>query len=72
LAIVTAGAACPSYRGGRKRERLCHRRCGKSVTALEIEYGLLKKDPHFRTNCLFLFRDPLPYDRMLETPGPTT
>jgi len=39
---------------------------GKSVTALEIEYGLLKKDPHFRTNCLFLFRDPLPYDRMLE------
>ncbi len=37
---------------------------GKSVTALEIEYGLIKKDPWLRTNSLFLFRKPLPYARM--------
>lgn len=37
---------------------------GKSVTALEIEYGLLKKDKWLRTNSLFLFREPLPYDKM--------
>ena len=37
---------------------------GKSVTALEIEYGLLKRDRWLRTNSLFLFREPLPYDKM--------
>jgi tetratricopeptide (TPR) repeat protein len=37
---------------------------GKSVTALEIEFAILKKDPAQRSRCLFFFRDPLPYDRM--------
>ena len=35
-----------------------------SVTALEIEYGLLKKDPVQRRRCLLCLRAPLPYDRM--------
>ena len=35
-----------------------------SVTALEIEYGLLKKDPVQRRRCLLCLREPLPYDRM--------
>lgn len=37
---------------------------GKSVTALEIEFGILKKDPAQRQRSLFYFRDPLPYERM--------
>jgi tetratricopeptide (TPR) repeat protein len=37
---------------------------GKSVTALEIEFGILLKDPEQRRRCLFFFRDPLPYDQM--------
>ncbi|MBN1453170.1 MAG: tetratricopeptide repeat protein [Anaerolineales bacterium] len=37
---------------------------GGSVTALEIEYGLLKKEPVQRRRCLLCMRDPLPYDRM--------
>jgi tetratricopeptide (TPR) repeat protein len=32
---------------------------GKSVTALEIEFGLLKKDPSQRERCFLYFRDPL-------------
>ncbi|MCK9603413.1 MAG: tetratricopeptide repeat protein [Candidatus Omnitrophica bacterium] len=35
-----------------------------SVTALEIEYGLLKKNPAQRRRCLLCLREPLPYDRM--------
>jgi hypothetical protein len=35
-----------------------------SVTALEIEYGLLKKDAVQRRRCLLCLRAPLPYDRM--------
>lgn len=35
-----------------------------SVTALEIEYGLLKKDPLQRRRSLLCLREPLPYDRM--------
>jgi hypothetical protein len=34
---------------------------GKSVTALEIEFGILLKDPHQRRRCLFFIRDPLRY-----------
>ena len=37
---------------------------GKSVTALEIEFGILQKDPTQRRRSLFYFREPLPYDRM--------
>ena len=37
---------------------------GKSVTALEIEFGILKKDPAQRRRSLFYFREPLPYDQM--------
>jgi hypothetical protein len=36
---------------------------GKSVTALEIEYGVLA-DPDQRHRSRFYFREPLPYDRM--------
>ena len=39
---------------------------GGSVTALEIEYGLLKKDPIQRRRCLLCLREPLPYGRMPE------
>jgi tetratricopeptide (TPR) repeat protein len=35
-----------------------------SVTALEIEYGLLQKDSVQRRRCLLCLREPLPYDRM--------
>src|ERR1039457_1916897 len=35
-----------------------------SVTALEIEYGLIQKDPVQRRRCLLCLRAPLPYDRM--------
>ncbi len=36
---------------------------GKSITALEIEYGALA-DPDQQRRSRFYFRDPLPYDRM--------
>ena len=36
----------------------------KSVTALEIEFGIFKKDPEQRRRCLFYFREPLPYAAM--------
>jgi len=35
-----------------------------SVTALEIEYGILRESPEQRQRCFFYFRDPLPYDSM--------
>ena len=38
----------------------------KSVTALEIEFGILHEDPTQRQRSLFFFRQPLPYDRMTE------
>jgi hypothetical protein len=37
---------------------------GKSVTALEIEFGVLKEHPDQRRRCLFYFREPLPYAAM--------
>ncbi len=37
---------------------------GKSVTALEIEYGILRESSDQRRRCFFCFRDPLPYDQM--------
>lgn len=37
---------------------------GCSVTALEIEYGLLQKSPEQRRRCLLCLREPLPYSRM--------
>src|SRR5439155_26494131 len=37
---------------------------GHSVTALEIEYGILKEFPEQRHRCFFYFREPLPYDQM--------
>ena len=36
----------------------------KSVTALEIEFGVLKQSEGQRSRSFFYFRDPLPYDRM--------
>jgi tetratricopeptide (TPR) repeat protein len=39
---------------------------GKSVTALEIEFGVLKEHPDQRQRSFFYFREPLPYDRMPE------
>lgn len=36
----------------------------KSVTALEIEFGILMRSPERRRRCFFYFREPLPYDRM--------
>ncbi|MBC8117907.1 MAG: DUF4062 domain-containing protein [Candidatus Saccharimonas sp.] len=36
----------------------------KSVTALEIEFGILKQSPEQRRRSFFYFRDPLPYDWM--------
>jgi len=33
---------------------------GKSVTALEVEFGILKEDPEQRRRSFFFFRDPLP------------
>jgi len=36
----------------------------KSVTALEIEFGILRKHPEQRRRCFFYFRDPLPYSQM--------
>ena len=40
---------------------------GKSVTALEIEFGILKKDPSQRRRGLFFFRRPLPWEKMPES-----
>ena len=37
---------------------------GKSVTALEIEFGILRKHPEQRRRCFFYFRDSLPYGEM--------
>jgi len=34
---------------------------GKSVTALEIEFGILKESPDQQRRSFFYFRDPLPY-----------
>jgi hypothetical protein len=39
---------------------------GKSVTALEIEFGIVKKDPAQRRRSFFYFRHPLPYADMPE------
>ncbi len=39
---------------------------GKSVTALEIEFGILKRDPGQRRRSLFFFRRPLPWEKMPE------
>lgn len=36
----------------------------KSVTALEIEFGILKEHPDQKRRSLFFFRNPLPYDSM--------
>lgn len=38
----------------------------KSVTALEIEFGILKERPDQRQRSFFYFRDPLPYSQMPE------
>ena len=37
---------------------------GRSVTSIEIEYGLLQKDSQQRRRSLIFLRDPLPYDQM--------
>jgi tetratricopeptide (TPR) repeat protein len=37
---------------------------GKSVTALEIEFGILREDPSQRRRAFFYFRAPLPYADM--------
>lgn len=37
---------------------------GRSVTALEIEFGILKESPDQQHRCFFYVRDPLPYDEM--------
>ncbi|MCX6876235.1 MAG: DUF4062 domain-containing protein [Verrucomicrobia bacterium] len=39
---------------------------GKSLTALEIEFGILKEIPEQKHRCLCFFRQPLPYDQMPE------
>ena len=36
----------------------------KSVTALEIEFGILQRSPEQRRRSFFYFREPLPYDQM--------
>jgi hypothetical protein len=36
----------------------------KSVTALEIEFGVLKESADQRSRSFFYFREPLPYDKM--------
>ena len=40
---------------------------GKSVTALEIEFGILKQSPEQRRRSFFYFREPLPYPEMPES-----
>jgi len=42
----------------------------KSVTALEIEFGILKQDADHRRRRFFYFRDPLPYGQMPENIHP--
>ncbi len=37
---------------------------GRSVTSLEIEYGMLHKNPEQRRRSILLLREPLPYDSM--------
>ncbi len=37
---------------------------GKSVTALEIEFGVLQRKTQERPRCFFYFREPLPYSKM--------
>lgn len=37
---------------------------GRSVTALEIEFGIFRKSPEQRRRCFFYFREPLPYELM--------
>lgn len=37
---------------------------GKSVTALEVEFGVLKQDPEQQRRSYFFFREPLPYPDM--------
>jgi hypothetical protein len=37
---------------------------GKSVTALEIEYGIFRESPDQQRRCFFYLRDPLPCERM--------
>lgn len=39
----------------------------KSVTALEIEYGVLRRNSAEQPRCLFYLRDPLPYAQMPES-----
>lgn len=39
----------------------------KSVTALEIEYGVLRRNSGEQPRCLFYLRDPLPYEQMPES-----
>ncbi|MFO1044870.1 MAG: DUF4062 domain-containing protein [Planctomycetaceae bacterium] len=39
----------------------------KSVTALEIEFGILKQSPDQRRRSFFYFREPLPYAQMPES-----
>jgi tetratricopeptide (TPR) repeat protein len=39
---------------------------GKSVTAMEIEFGILKKNADQRRRSFFYFREPLPYAEMPE------
>lgn len=36
----------------------------KSVTALEIEFGIFQRSPEQRRRSFFYFREPLPYDQM--------
>ena len=38
----------------------------KSVTALEIEFGILRKDPQQQRRSFFYFRESLPYEQMPE------
>lgn len=55
---------------------------GKSVTAVEIEYGIFRDHPDQKRRCLFFFRRALPYDAMpaemralfsdAESPDPAT
>jgi hypothetical protein len=39
---------------------------GKSVTALEIEYGIFKDSPKQQRRCFFYLRQPLPYEKLPE------
>jgi len=39
---------------------------GKSVTALEIEFGIFKESPEQQHRCFFCLRKPLPYEKLPE------